>query len=180
MIENSTKKKADRSELTHLIAENALIAALYFVLTIAIQPLSYGAIQFRFSEILVLLAFFKPSYCLGLTIGCIFANAASLSPWDMLFGSMATLVSCLLMSYFSRHLLISLIWPTLINGVVVGLEVSYIFFDDTYPVYLNMLFVALGELGVMIVGYVIFMVLKKNRLFWDKVVKPTRHANWVW
>lgn len=179
MINQSSKTQRGR-DITHTIAENALIAALYFVLTVAIHPLSYGAIQFRFSEILMLLAFFKPSYCLGLTLGCLFANAASLSPWDMLFGSLATLLSCLLMSYFSRHLLISIIWPTLINGVVVGLEVTYIFLDGTYPLYLNMIFVALGELAVMVVGYVLFLLLKKNKVFWEKVVRPTRHADWVW
>ena len=38
-----------------LIAESAIIAALYAALTWIFAPISYGPIQFRISEILVLL-----------------------------------------------------------------------------------------------------------------------------
>jgi len=34
-------------------------AALYVALTLVIAPLSYGALQFRISEVLTLLCFFK-------------------------------------------------------------------------------------------------------------------------
>lgn len=41
------------------IVISALIAALYATLTIALAPISYLGVQFRISEIMVLLAFYK-------------------------------------------------------------------------------------------------------------------------
>ena len=42
------------------IASSAIIAALYVALTWVLAPISYGAIQFRISEVLLLLVFFNP------------------------------------------------------------------------------------------------------------------------
>lgn len=47
---------------TRMLAYTALIAAVYAVLTVGVAPLSYGMIQIRFSEILVLLAFVDKRY----------------------------------------------------------------------------------------------------------------------
>jgi uncharacterized membrane protein len=44
-----------------MITENAMVAALYYVLTV-FNPLSYPMIQFRISEVLVLLAFWRPDF----------------------------------------------------------------------------------------------------------------------
>ncbi|MDD7183948.1 QueT transporter family protein, partial [Peptostreptococcus porci] len=59
------------------IAKQAMVAALYAVLTWAIPSLSYGPIQFRVSEIMTLLAFYNPQYVIGLTVGCAIANLFS-------------------------------------------------------------------------------------------------------
>ncbi|MEG0320128.1 MAG: QueT transporter family protein, partial [Niameybacter sp.] len=72
----------------------ALVAALYAVLTVALAPISYGNLQFRVSELMVLLAFFDPFYIGGLTLGCFIANL--LGPngiMDVIFGTLATFVS---------------------------------------------------------------------------------------
>ena len=58
-------KKFDARMLTM----SALIAALYVVLTLGLANLAYGEIQFRVSEVLVLLAFFDPRYIVGVTLG---------------------------------------------------------------------------------------------------------------
>ena len=50
------------------ISINAIIAALYAVVTIICGPLAYEFAQFRFSEILNLMVFFNPTYTIGLTI----------------------------------------------------------------------------------------------------------------
>ena len=76
----------------------AVVAALYVALTVALQPLSYGSIQFRISEALMLLVVYNPVYSIALTIGCLVANfASSLGLVDVIFGTLATLVSCLAM-----------------------------------------------------------------------------------
>ena len=51
------------------IVKVAFIAALYTVFTIILAPISYGPIQFRLSEVLVLFAFIDPIYIIGLTLG---------------------------------------------------------------------------------------------------------------
>ena len=48
------------------IAFTAIIAALYAVLTLVTYPISFLGIQFRLSEILIILTFFNRSYSVGL------------------------------------------------------------------------------------------------------------------
>ena len=81
--------------LTQKIVRTGLIAAIYTVITLAIAPLGYGPIQFRISEILVLLAFIDPFYTAGLTLGCLLSNIfGGLGLLDIVFGSLATFISC--------------------------------------------------------------------------------------
>jgi len=62
------KQTAELSKLskkkitTRAIAFTGIIAAAYAVTTLAIAPLSFGAIQLRFSEVLVLLAFIDAGF----------------------------------------------------------------------------------------------------------------------
>ena len=55
------------------IARLSLVAAMYIVLTV-INPLSFGAIQFRISEILMFLIFFRKDYSISLIVGCFISN----------------------------------------------------------------------------------------------------------
>ena len=55
-----------RRDIIQEICLNAVIAATYAALTMVISPLSYGPIQFRFAEILVLFCFFNKRYAIGL------------------------------------------------------------------------------------------------------------------
>ena len=59
------------------IAFNAIIAAIYAVMTLAISPIAYGAVQLRVSEIIIFLAFYNKKYIPGLVLGCIIANLFS-------------------------------------------------------------------------------------------------------
>ena len=86
-----------------IIVANGLVAALYFAITVACTPLSYGVMQFRFSELLNLLVFFNPTYTLGLTLGCLLANLFS-SPMDIRVGTCTTFVACILMIIYSKLL----------------------------------------------------------------------------
>ena len=108
---------------TKAITANAFIAALYAVITILCAPLSYEFSQFRFSEALNLLVFFNPTYTIGLTVGCFIANVAStVGPLDMVFGTLATLISCLLIVWFSKickNVFINGLIPSLINAIIV-------------------------------------------------------------
>ena len=91
--------------LTKRITRTAIIAAIYAATTLAIAPFAYGSIQFRISEILVLLALFDPLYISGLTLGCLIANM--LGPnglLDIIFGTLATFIS-LIAIYFTGKII---------------------------------------------------------------------------
>ena len=87
--------KRKRIFTPRFIAEAGIIAALYFVLTMAAQPISFGPLQVRISEALCILPFFTPAAIPGLFIGVVLANLAGspLGPYDILFGSLATLAA---------------------------------------------------------------------------------------
>lgn len=83
---------------TLYLTRGSLVAALYVALTYAaaLFGLSSGAIQFRISEALSILPIFIPEAIPGLTIGCLIANLVSGSVvWDILFGTIATLLGAL-------------------------------------------------------------------------------------
>lgn len=153
------------------IAANAFIAALYVVLTLASYPLSFNQIQFRVAEILVLLCFFRKDFVIGLTCGCALANLFStLGPIDIAFGSAATLLACLCIC-ISKHLCVAILFPVISNAFIVAWELKIVF--DT-PYWESVAWVALGEFVVMVVGYIIFMLLKRNPKFHD-IIKSTQN-----
>ena len=53
------KEKFISLDDTNFLVKSAVVAALYAVLTLLLPVASYGPIQFRFSEILVLLVFYN-------------------------------------------------------------------------------------------------------------------------
>ena len=72
----------------------ALVAAIYVVLTVTppLNAISYGAYQFRVSEMLVFLAFYNRKYIAGITLGCMIANLYSFGLIDVIVGGSQTFV----------------------------------------------------------------------------------------
>ncbi len=64
---------------TTQITRAALIAAMYIVFTMVppFNAISYGAVQFRLGEALVLLPFLLDEAVLGVVVGCLVANLFS-------------------------------------------------------------------------------------------------------
>lgn len=144
------------------ITDNAIVAAIYVVLTILLSAFSYGDIQFRIAEMLLFLIFFRRDFIVGLALGTIVANAFSpLIPWDMLFGTLATLIVGGLIS-ITPKMWPAIIYATVINGLIIGAELYFIL---GLPFWLSALSVALGELVVMVIGYLVFLSLRKNEYF---------------
>lgn len=153
------------------IIKIAMVAAIYAVLTVAILPLSYGAIQFRLSEILVLLCFYNPKYCWSMILGCAIANIFSpMAALDIPFGTLATALAVLCLCK-SKNIWIASLFPTIFNGIIVGLE---LYFALNEPLLISMGTVALGELVVVTVaGVPIFKLLEKNKGFM-RLIESTR------
>ena len=157
-----------KNNLTKRLTRTAIIAAIYAVVTLAIAPFAYGNLQFRISEILVLLAVFDPLYIGGLTLGCLIANL--LGPngmMDVIFGTLATFISVYaiyltgkFINNYKVKLLIASIWPTIFNGLIIGWMLNKLY---GLPLILSMAEVALGELVVITFIGVPLFILAGNR-----------------
>lgn len=60
------------------ITQAAVIAAIYVVLVVIFNYISFGPVQFRIAEALTILPYFTPAAIPGLFVGCIIAN---ILPW---------------------------------------------------------------------------------------------------
>ena len=149
------------------LSMNAMIACIYAILTIFLAPLSYGAIQMRISEILIFLAFYNKKYISGLVIGCFIANLASpMGMWDMIFGTLATLLATLSISK-QKNLFVAAFLGALFNGIIIGLELHLAF---QLPLVINMIYVFIGEFIVLLVGIVVCKWMEKNQTFMNKYI----------
>ncbi len=143
-----------------LIVKLAVVSAIYVALTLALYPLSYGAIQFRLSECLMMLISYNPLYGISLTLGCLISNLASpMGLIDVLYGTLATAISAICMIKIKNKYVSSLI-PTIVNAIIIGLELRY-YYD--LPLMLSAAQVALGEFVVVtLVGVPLFKSLEQN------------------
>lgn len=150
-----------------LIVINAMIASIYAVLTLVISPIAYSEIQFRLSEIMVFLAFYNRKYIPGLIIGCIVANLFSpMGLLDVIFGTISTIIVCISM-YLIKNRYLAAITGALITGIIIGGELWYAY---QIPYLINALYVAIGELIVLIIGAFIFNVLEHNNRFMNILI----------
>lgn len=142
-----------------LVVINAMIAGVYAVLTLAISPIAYSEIQFRLSEIIVFLAFYNRRYIPGLTIGCIIANLFSpMGMLDIVFGTLSMIIVCIAM-YLIKNRYLAAGAGAIITGMIIGAELWYAF---NIPYVINAIYVAVGELIVLIIGALVFKSLEKN------------------
>ena len=109
----------------------ALIAALYVILTFISQMfgLASGVIQIRLSETLTVLPLFYKEAIPGLWIGCIIANILTgCAPWDVVFGSLATLLGAIGTYYIGRKKpILGPIFPIISNMVIVPLVLQAVY-----------------------------------------------------
>ena len=162
---------------SHFLAHSAIIAALYAILcylqNLILPGSASWAIQMRAAEALSILAFFTPAAIPGLGIGCLLFNLsfAGALPLDFLVG---TLASCLAAGamWLMRNLkfqnlpVLGLLMPGIFNAFLVGWELT-VYIGGGF--WLNALYVAIGELIVMLIfGSVLYWTLKRRRL--DKIL----------
>jgi len=103
----------------------AVLAAVYAALTMLLPIPQYGPVQFRLAEALTVLPFVVPAAAPGLFIGCLIANILSpYGPLDMVVGSAATLLACLLTMRMPSRWLAPLP-PVLCNALLVGGAIAY-------------------------------------------------------
>lgn len=145
------------------IAESAIIAALYAALTWLFAPISYGSIQFRISEILVLLVVFNPKYAIALIIGCFIANTTSSLGWyDLVFGTIATTLAVIPMA-FIKKMPLAAIFPVISNAIIVSIELGLAFDMWGGLFFYNVATVGFGELVTLyLLGIPVMYGIAKN------------------
>lgn len=156
------------------LAQGAMIAAIYAAATYLSSALgiAYGPIQFRFSEALTALSVLTPAAVPGLTIGCIIGNIGSpMGVWDIVFGSLATLLAALTARRFRRIKikgipLISLLMPVIFNAAAVGAEITLLIPTQGAKAAvfaLNALQIGAGELVVCLLGGIPLYLSLRNK-----------------
>lgn len=158
----------------HRIATIGVVAAIYVVVTIVGADLSYGPIQFRVAEALMLLCFFNKDYIFSLTIGCFIANIFStVGLIDTVVGTSATLISAIMIYLFRKEdntvrLVICSLFPVIANGLLVGAELNLVL---KLPFWLSVGEVAFGEfVCVTVLGVIVFRLLSKNKGFMKLII----------
>ncbi len=143
----------------------AMIAAIYAVLTVIFAPISYGMIQVRISEMLMVLPFFTPAAIPGLFVGCLIANIfGGYGVLDIVFGSLATLLSAFLVAKINNKYFVPLP-PVIVNALVVGF-VLHLVLD--IPFYLTAFWVGVGQLIACYgLGLPLLLLLEKRRHIFD-------------
>ena len=164
------------------ITQGAMIAAVYTVLTCFINAfgLANGAIQIRISEALTILPAFTPAAVPGLFVGCLLSNTLTgCAIWDILFGSLATLLGALGTYFLRNHKFFLLpLPPILANTLIVPFVLQYVYQAPGGILYL-MLTVGIGEiLSCGVLGLLLYRVLLpyKARLFGQQGPSPAISA----
>lgn len=156
------------------LARCGLVAAVYVVLCLALAPLSYGAVQVRVAEALCLLPVFGAEYIVGVVLGCFLSNMLGSTFVDVVLGTLATLLACLV-TYRLRGVrwwglaVPASLPPVVFNAVIVGIELTVLYADpgNSAPMWLlclgNGISVGIGEIiSCTILGVALVKLVEGN------------------
>lgn len=146
----------------NFICQTAMIAALYVVLTFVFSAFASGVVQVRVSEALTILPFFTPAAIPGLAVGCLLSNwLTGCVIWDVVFGSLATLIGALGSYALRKHQWLVPIPPIVANVIIVPLVLRYAYgAPDAIP--FMMATVGAGEIiSCYVLGMLNLLALKK-------------------
>ncbi len=152
------------------LTTQAIIAALYVVLTWTLPEFSYGPIQFRIAEVLTLFAFYNHRYIFGLTLACAIANI--MSPFgaiDIVMGAFASFVALYLMTKV-KSIWIASLMPAL-SSPIVALVIKFVAKDSkTFWIIAGQLIVS-EIIIVTVIGVPIMRIIMKNKQIKEYIIK---------
>lgn len=155
-----------KNKKAYFITQAAVIAAVYVVLTLAINAfdLASGAIQVRISEALTILPYFTPAAVPGLFVGCLLSNFLTGAPiWDVMFGSLATLLGAAGTYMLRRQKWLAPVPPVIANILIIPPVLHFAYgLPGGIPFF--MLTVGIGEfISCGILGMLLLFLLQKYR-----------------
>lgn len=157
--------KNNQSGKVLFIAQAAMIAAIYVVLTLIGASFSYGEVQVRISEALTILPAFTPAAIPGVFLGCLISNilGGCILP-DIIFGSLATLAGAVftwMLRNKSKYL--APLPPIIANVLVVPFVLKYGYMVPL-PIPFMMLTVGIGEvISCGVLGLILYTALNRYR-----------------
>ena len=143
------------------LSEVAIIASIYVILTVGLSWLSYGQIQFRVAEALLVLALYRKSGIAGLILGCFIANIFSPIGWpDILFGTLGSTFAVYgIYRLRAQNIFIALIPGVIFNALLVALELKLFF---NLPYFLSAAYIGIGQtIVIYALGIPLYYTLKK-------------------
>ena len=160
---------------TNFITKQAMIAAIYAVVSLALAPISFGTVQARVSEALTMLPVFGTTNIIGISVGCLITNivgvfsGTNILGWmDVIFGTLATL-SAGFLTYTLRNIkfkglpILSALPPIILNALV-GMELCVMISGGFNLVVFvaQAVSVAIGETISVALGLVLVKVINAN------------------
>lgn len=147
------------------LAQAAMIAAIYVVITLIFAPFSYGEVQIRLSEALTILPVFTPAAVPGLFIGCLISNilGGCIVP-DIIFGSLATLLGAVFTSTLrNKSKYLAPVPPIISNMLIVPFVLRY-GYQVPLPIPFMMVTVGIGEvISCGLLGMILYTALNKYK-----------------
>ena len=148
------------------LAQGAIIAAIYALLTIFLAPISSGLVQCRVAEAMSVLPYFTFSAVPGLFIGCLLANLLTGAViYDVIFGSLATLAAAYI-TYWMRDRVSKYLAPlpsVVVNALVIGWLLTYVY-KVGFPYWITAGYVAIGQaIACFALGLPLMSLLERFR-----------------
>ncbi len=145
----------------------AVVAALYIILTLFANMLGLanGAIQVRLSEALTLLPVLFAESVWGLFVGCLVSNILTGCVfWDIVFGSIATLIGALAALKLKNHRFFASLAPVVSNAIIVPFVLKFAYgLGDAW--WFLCITVAIGEIiACCILAPMVVKLLEKHKL----------------
>ena len=151
---------------TRYLTTAAIVAAIYIILTLITNALGLanGAIQVRFSESLCVLPMFTPAAIPGLFIGCFLSNILTgCIFWDVLFGSLATLIGAVFTYNLRKYKKAALLPPIVSNTLIIPFVLKFAY-GLPAGLWYFMLTVCIGEItSCGVLGSLLYRYLNKYK-----------------
>ncbi len=145
---------------TKILTFNAVVAALYIVLTMPFMSISFQALQLRVAESLTILPCVLPFSVWGIFLGCVVSNIVS--PFgiaDIVFGSLITLVAGFATSKI-KNIFLAPLPPVLLNAF--GLPLIWFLIGAEEAYWFNVLSILASQALVLyVLGIPVALFMKK-------------------
>ncbi|MBA3927045.1 QueT transporter family protein [Listeria rustica] len=152
---------------------NAIVAALYVVVTLVVAPFGFTNIQFRLSEMFNHLIVFDKKYFFGIVVGVLIANFFSPLGWyDWVFGvgqSAISLAIVILLSRYVANVKVRMVLTTLVFSATMFIIAWELALVLEYPFLYTWLTLAISEFIVLAVGAPIMYYINK-RIDFKKII----------